>query len=137
MNLQAFKDEKLSQAWHEIDCPAHSNNMGREEDCHCSYSFLEATVDELIALVEKEIESVPVSCSVCANTREWCPSCRAINEFRAILIDRIKSVSPELAPRQTWQCGKCQQDAGQYSEGEKLPDHTHHCPKRGNTPQTK
>lgn len=36
----ATKEEILEGAWHEIDCPAHSNKMGKESDCDCLLSFI-------------------------------------------------------------------------------------------------
>lgn len=32
-------------------------------------------------------------------------------------------------PEHKWRCGKCEQDSGLFPTGERIPEHTRHCPK--------
>ena len=47
-------EEYIKEMWHEINCPAHSNQMGKEEDCNCLYSFVIEKLPQSIRQVIKE-----------------------------------------------------------------------------------
>ena len=45
-------------------------------------------------------------------------------------INMVLILKVERNKMSNWICGKCEQEKGKYPNGEKLPKHSRHCPKR-------
>ena len=45
--LQEVEEAVLQDGWHETDCPAHSNQMQKESECNCLYSFIRTALSAL------------------------------------------------------------------------------------------
>lgn len=54
-------EQFIHRGWHETNCPAHTNQMGKEEDCDCIFSFIlelltppkKPDIDKFLADAEK------------------------------------------------------------------------------------
>lgn len=38
--IKEIEENVVREGWHEMNCPAHSNQMGKEKECNCLYGFL-------------------------------------------------------------------------------------------------
>ena len=62
-NQKQFIESKLSklsnkidrEAWHEANCPAHSNQMRPESECNCLFSYIKESVLPEVSTALKEI----------------------------------------------------------------------------------
>ena len=43
-------EELKNELWHELDCPAHSDNMGPEKDCDCLMGKAQESIDQAFQL---------------------------------------------------------------------------------------
>lgn len=55
--LEGVKEHGTHKWWHELSCPAHSNQMQPEDECDCLYEAVMEDIDQALAEVRREMEA--------------------------------------------------------------------------------